>query len=52
MALEAAMKNNEVISKQKLFEDIGRLRSISQSPDGYIYVGTDGNGIFKIVLIN
>lgn len=40
---------NKVISQQKLFEDIGRLRSISQSPDGYIYIGTDGSGIFRIV---
>jgi glucose/arabinose dehydrogenase len=43
------MNGNEVVSQEKLFEDIGRLRSISQSPDGYIYLGTDGNGIYKIV---
>jgi glucose/arabinose dehydrogenase len=41
--------DDKVLSQAKMFEDVGRLRSISQSPDGYIYIGTDGNGIFKIV---
>lgn len=42
------INGEEVVSQTKLFEDIGRLRSISQSPDGYIYIGTDGSGIFKV----
>ncbi|MFT7266316.1 MAG: glucose/arabinose dehydrogenase [Halioglobus sp.] len=43
--------NDKVVSQTKIFEDVGRLRSISQSPEGYIYIGTDGNGIFKIVTV-
>jgi glucose/arabinose dehydrogenase len=42
------INGEEVLSQTKLFEDVGRLRSISQSPDGYIYIGTDGSGIFKV----
>jgi glucose/arabinose dehydrogenase len=45
------IENDTVVSQQKLFEDTGRLRSISESPNGDIYIGTDGNGIFKIVPI-
>lgn len=41
--------NDTVVSHSKVFEDTGRLRSISQSPSGDIYIGTDGKGIFKIV---
>jgi glucose/arabinose dehydrogenase len=44
--------NNKVISQSKVFEDVGRLRSMSVSPDGYLYIGTDGNGIYKIVPIS
>lgn len=44
--------DKKVVSQSKVFEDVGRLRSISQSPDGFIYIGTDGNGIYKIVAAN
>lgn len=40
---------DKVVSQSKVFEDVGRLRSMSVSPDGYVYFGTDGNGIYKIV---
>ncbi|MBT1451232.1 sorbosone dehydrogenase family protein [Glaciecola sp. XM2] len=43
------MDGEQVVSQSIALEDVGRLRSISQGPDGYIYVGTDGTGIFKIV---
>jgi glucose/arabinose dehydrogenase len=43
------VENDTVVSQEKVFEDTGRLRSISQSPSGDIYIGTDGKGIFKIV---
>lgn len=43
------MENNTVTSEEVLFEGIGRVRSVEQGPDGYIYVGTEGNGIVRIV---
>lgn len=43
------LEGNKVVNQTKLFEYTGRMRSISQSPAGDIYIGTDGNGIFKIV---
>lgn len=39
----------EVTNKTIVLEDIGRTRSIEQGPDGYIYVGVDGAGIYKIM---
>ncbi len=41
--------NNKVTSREKILEDIGRIRSIEQGPDGYIYVGVEGIGIVKLI---
>jgi glucose/arabinose dehydrogenase len=43
------IKNNKVSSRKKLLEGIGRIRSIEQGPDGYIYVGVEGIGIVKLI---
>ena len=43
------IENNRVVSESTVFEDIGRVRDVRQGPDGYIYVGTDGTGIYKLV---
>ena len=43
------LKGNEVISREKLFTDIGRVRNVKMSPDGYIHVAVEGVGIYKIV---
>ena len=42
------MDGNDVAGHSKLFEGIGRVRSLSMSPEGYLYIGTDGNGIFRV----
>ncbi len=39
---------DKAIKQSKVLEGIGRVRSLKQGADGYIYVGTDGMGIFKI----
>ncbi|MFL1011914.1 PQQ-dependent sugar dehydrogenase [Flavisericum labens] len=43
------IENNKVTKREKLFEGIGRLRNVVQAPDGYIYIGVEGQGIFKII---
>lgn len=43
------IQGEQVISQEKVFEDIGRVRSLMQGNDGYIYVGIDGVGIKKLV---
>lgn len=39
----------EVTCHQTVFDGIGRVRNIKQGPDGYLYIATDGAGIFRIV---
>lgn len=43
------LEGNKVIKEEKLIEGIGRVRSIEQGPDGYIYVGVENVGIVKII---
>ena len=43
------LKNNTVVKRQKLLEDIGRVRNVAQGPDGYLYVAVEGKGIVKII---
>jgi len=47
VALE--LEGDKVLSQEILFPGIGRVRNVVQGADGYIYVATDGAGIFKIV---
>lgn len=43
------IENNQVIKREKLLENIGRVRDVKQGPDGYIYLSVEGKGILKIV---
>jgi glucose/arabinose dehydrogenase len=47
VALE--LEGDKVLRQDILFPGIGRVRNVMQGADGYIYVATDGAGIFKIV---
>ena len=42
------LKNGKVIKEEKLLEGIGRVRSIEQGKDGYIYVGVEYLGIVRL----
>ena len=43
------LKGDTVIGRQKIATNIGRVRNVVQGPDGYIYIGVEGKGIFKII---
>jgi glucose/arabinose dehydrogenase len=43
------LKGNKVFKEEKLLKDIGRVRSIEQGLDGYIYVGVENLGIVKLL---
>jgi glucose/arabinose dehydrogenase len=43
------LKGDEVVGRQKIASDIGRVRNVAQGPDGFIYIAVDGKGIFKII---
>ncbi|MGY0392864.1 PQQ-dependent sugar dehydrogenase [Bizionia sp. KMM 8389] len=43
------LDDKTIIKEERLLEGIGRVRSVIQAPDGYIYVGVENLGIVKIV---
>ena len=42
------LANNKVVKEEKLMQDIGRVRTVIQAPDGYIYVAVEFKGIYRI----
>ncbi len=43
------LAGDKAVGTEKLMEGIGRVRSLKQAPDGTIYVGVSGQGIFKVI---
>lgn len=43
------VEGEKVTGRENLAVGIGRLRNVRQAPDGYLYIGVEGKGIFKIV---
>ncbi|MEX0719814.1 MAG: PQQ-dependent sugar dehydrogenase [Balneolaceae bacterium] len=43
------MEGENVISEEKLAEDIGRIRAIEQGPDGYIYFTAENAGVYRLI---
>ena len=43
------LKNGKVVKEERLLDNIGRVRSIEQGPDGFIYVGVENLGIVKLI---
>ncbi|MCK4562231.1 MAG: PQQ-dependent sugar dehydrogenase, partial [Flavobacteriaceae bacterium] len=43
------IENNKVVKEEKLLENMGRVRTVRQAPDGYIYVAIEQLGIVRIV---
>lgn len=39
------LDGDKVVHEEKVLQDIGRVRSITQGPDGFLYVGTEGPGV-------
>ncbi len=47
------LDGEKVVHQEKLLEGIGRIRTIRQGPDGFIYVSVEGNGkIVKLVPVD
>ncbi|MFT7627375.1 MAG: glucose/arabinose dehydrogenase [Ulvibacter sp.] len=43
------LDQNKIIGREKIAEDIGRVRNVKIGPDGYIYIAIEGQGIVKVV---
>ncbi|WP_431122146.1 PQQ-dependent sugar dehydrogenase [Flagellimonas flava] len=42
------IENNKVVYREKLLDGMGRVRNVRQAPDGFIYVGIEGKGIYRL----
>lgn len=43
------LDGDNVTSKEEILNGVGRVRSLKQAPDGYIYIGTTRGGIHRIL---
>jgi glucose/arabinose dehydrogenase len=43
------LDGTKVIGREKIAEDVGRVRNVKIGPDGYIYIAIEGQGIVKVV---
>ena len=43
------IENQKVVRREKVLENIGRVRNVVTGPEGYLYVGVEGKGILKII---
>lgn len=39
------LDGTKYVGEEKLFQDLGRVRQIAESPEGYLYAITDGSGL-------
>ena len=46
---QCIIKNGEIIEEKKLFDQIGRVRSIELDKDKNIFVGVENLGIIKLI---
>jgi glucose/arabinose dehydrogenase len=44
------LDGTKYVTEEKLFQDIGRVRHVAESPDGFLYVITEGPGLLVKVL--
>ena len=43
------LDGDTVIGREKIAQDIGRVRNVKMGPDNYIYIAVEGQGIFKVI---
>ena len=46
---KCTIENNKVVKEERLLDGLGRIRTVVQGPDGYIYVGVENVGIVKLL---
>ena len=44
------IKDNKVVSQEKVLVNLGRMRNVELGADGYLYVGTENPGmVFRLM---
>ncbi len=46
---KCTIENGKVTKEERLLDGLGRIRTVVQGPDGYIYVGVENLGIVKLL---
>ncbi len=44
------IEGDKIVLQEKIASGIGRVRNVEQSPDGDIYVGVEGKGIYRLIM--
>ena len=44
------IEDNKVVKEEKIAEGIGRVRNVEMGNDGYLYVGIEGGGLYRLVV--
>ncbi len=47
--VRADVEGDEVKSQEIVAQGIGRVRNVKQGPDGFVYVGVEGKGLFRLI---
>ena len=47
--VRCVIDNNKVVRQEKIAEGIGRVRNVEMGKDGYLYVGVEGKGLYRLV---
>ena len=42
------LEGDAVVSAEPVLEGVGRVRNVRQGPDGYLYLGVEGQGIMRV----
>ncbi|WP_310993266.1 PQQ-dependent sugar dehydrogenase [Aequorivita marina] len=43
------LEGEKVTHREKIAQDIGRVRNVKMGPDGFIYIAVEGQGIFRLI---
>ncbi len=43
------IEDNKVVKEEKIAEGIGRVRNVEMGNDGYLYVGVEGKGLYRLL---
>lgn len=46
--VHATVDGNKIVSQEKIAQGIGRVRNVEQGPDGFLYVGVEGKGLYRL----
>ncbi|MEM9327149.1 MAG: PQQ-dependent sugar dehydrogenase [Bacteroidota bacterium] len=47
--VRADVEGDTIVAQEKVADGIGRVRNVEEGPDGYIYVGIEGQGIYRLI---